>query len=360
MHFKYYFDYLSGLVDETPYNKFWDNPNNNILHILCYHVNSQGKYPFVQVLITKIPYCNNLVTEKFIMPYIIIQDRNVETIKMNVIEYVRNELKSIGCDYDKVNEDMFKGYVREIHTTDKIQLLAVMDISSIDIGGLLLLRNYSSWFLLPTEIQHDWGVFGITIDDDLVELFIKHREYGLIIDLITNESYMLPNAVYTGSELKKAEFYSIFGNCKSKKYPTAGEYYYFYGNYVNAIKDGGWIQDKNATKKIGDRILVDNSGKKYLNGAINRYAMFFPANNSYYISPTTRDDINFVGYKIDEHMAKESCLWILYVSPTQFSRENVVCKNYKSFVSLSYHKLDYNLLGDEYSPNNKLPQIVIK
>ena len=37
-----------------------------ILHILCYHVTKNSKYPFIQFLLEKLPYCNDIIQEKLV------------------------------------------------------------------------------------------------------------------------------------------------------------------------------------------------------------------------------------------------------------------------------------------------------
>ena len=61
--------FLEGLVNKHIYtNEIYDEENKGtILCILCYHVTETSKYPFIQFMMEKIPYCNNLIKEQFIL-----------------------------------------------------------------------------------------------------------------------------------------------------------------------------------------------------------------------------------------------------------------------------------------------------
>ena len=41
-----------------------------IINILCYHVTQNNKYPFIQFMLEKIPFCNNIIQEKLVLPHV--------------------------------------------------------------------------------------------------------------------------------------------------------------------------------------------------------------------------------------------------------------------------------------------------
>ena len=60
---------------------------HNFLYILCYNINDTTKYPFLQFMMEKIPYCNNIVKEQLTLPYIFIRDfsNNIENSILNLL-----------------------------------------------------------------------------------------------------------------------------------------------------------------------------------------------------------------------------------------------------------------------------------
>ena len=80
----------------------------NLLNFICYRVNTDGKYPFLEFMMEKVPFCNNFVKEQFIIPYILFSDIK-KSIEELVIEKIKDSLKNMGGDYKNVNYDMYKG-----------------------------------------------------------------------------------------------------------------------------------------------------------------------------------------------------------------------------------------------------------
>ena len=78
---------------------------NCILNIICYHIELQCKYPFLQFMMEKVPYCNNIVKEQLIFPYIFIRKSERNNIKELVLKKVKMELDSLKCKND-IDEDL--------------------------------------------------------------------------------------------------------------------------------------------------------------------------------------------------------------------------------------------------------------
>ena len=60
-----------------------NNQDSCILNIICYHVENQYKYPFLQFMMEKVPFCNNIVAEQLIFPYIFVR----KTEKNDIIQW---------------------------------------------------------------------------------------------------------------------------------------------------------------------------------------------------------------------------------------------------------------------------------
>jgi hypothetical protein len=322
----------------------------NILHILCYHINNEAKYPFIQFMIEKIPYCGGLIKEQFTLPYILYPNLS-KSIEEMVLEKTQIALRTLQCKTDDLNENMYKGIVMD--KSDKYY--ALINITGIDISGLNLSRNSETWFCLPSEIINQEKICNIDVDEDLIELFTDIPELSLLTDVKKNICYMLPDVVYTGGEKKTVEFNGIFGKPKTQEYKNSGKYYYFYRSFKDVIKEGGWIKeggdrlidksDNNMACNEAGRLIIENDYGKYINGGINRYALF--VEGKIYIE--TEEEFSLDDKTIEELYA-DPCLIIAYIGKN--NKPNIQVKEYNSFYPLSNHCLNKDLLGESFINSN--------
>jgi hypothetical protein len=313
-----------------------------MLNIICYNIEKRCKYPFLQFMMEKVPYCNNIVKEQLIFPYIIIRN-SLRNIKDLVLERVKLGLDTLECKYNNITEDMYKGI---IFGDDLLTPYALIDITDIDICGLNFMRQTMNWFVLSSEIINNQNVLNIDIDKYVIDLFTDVRQIGHLINTKSNEYYMLPDVVYTGNEKKGAEFQSIFGNNRTKLYNNCGEYYFFYRSFYDAVKDGGWLKNE-TDNKIGDRILVNINSNKYIMGCINRYALF--VEGKIYVE-NNKDFM--LSDEVIENIYPEPCIIIAY-SGEHNIRPDILVKDYDSFVCLSYHILNNSSLDEYFIETNK-------
>ena len=65
-------DYKYLLEEKANKNFTFENLVNDrgfcVLNVICYHVEEQHKYPFLQFMMEKIPFCNNVVKEQVTLP----------------------------------------------------------------------------------------------------------------------------------------------------------------------------------------------------------------------------------------------------------------------------------------------------
>lgn len=335
------------------------NHDINIINILCYSINNDGKYPFLQFMMEKIPFCNNFIKEQFIFPYIMYTDTS-QDIKSLTLNKIKTSLKEIGCSFDTVNETMYKGI---IHDNKGIPYILI-NITGIDINGLQLSRNTLTWFVLPSEIINTKEICNIDIDNDVTELFTNLPELSLLTNNETQKYFIIPDAVYTGSEFKDVEFNSIFGNRKTKEYNSCGKYHYFCRTFGNAVKYGGWnkyggnnLIDKNnklhTHSLSGERLTIENDYGKYIHGGINRYALF--NEGQLYIELTNEFSLTD---DIIETIYPETTINICY-SNLDYLKQDILVKEYDNFVSLSYHSLNKSILGDKYISENKNKYMIL-
>jgi len=339
-----FMDYKYNLEDEAEIDITIDCPT--IINILCYHIEKGCKYPFLQFLLEKIQFTNNLFPEKLHLPIIFLNEP--ENIGEIVLSNINSILKKNGW-LGTINDEAYKGI---IYGEDGINY-ALINISDLDINGQYFSRDMSHWFALPSEIINSGHICNISFDHELTNLFLNFPDIGFLSNKISGKKYILPDAVYTGDEFRKVEFKSVFGNLKSKIYDTCSEYYYFHRSFGNAIKDGGWLKD-GCEGKIGDRITTKPKSNKYINGGINRYALFVEGNmftgsltNCELTDELTDQEINT--------KYPEPCVVIC----TKTIKPNILVKNFESFVSLSYYKIQQSVLFETYSEDNNDKYMVI-
>jgi len=212
------------------------NPNitrneldTNILYILCYHIETQCKYPFIQFMLEKIPFCNNLIQEEFVFPHIKLPNSSVDIrqLAINKVETCLAQILEPTIEY--------KGIVLD---TDLKTPYILVEVNSRNWYSPKLSRNSPYWFVLTSEIINTKSVCNISISEEVVSLFTSNPQIGMLMEPDTNINYNLPDGVYTSSNnIKKVEYNSIFGNVRTKSYNSCGLYYYFNRSYSNIIQN---------------------------------------------------------------------------------------------------------------------------
>lgn len=346
-------DYTYLIESQANKNIMINDINNmNMLLILCYNINTESKYPFIQFMMEKVPFCNNFIKEQFILPYVVYYDLT-QSIENLVLNKITRSLNIINCDGDKIVESMYKGIVID----KEGRQYAMIDITGIDLSRLKLTRNMLTWFLLPSEIINKQSVCNVPVDIEVVNLFTSMPELGILRNKVTNEFFIIPDGVYTGDEFKTLEFNSVFGNRKRKLYDSCGEYYYFYKDFSDAVKDGGWIKDggtkildlndnKN-THNSAERLIVENEYGRYIEGGINRYALFMEGK----IYLETGEEFSLTDEIIKKDY-EEPCIIVCYTGNHKI-KPDILVKNYENFIPLTYHKLNKVLLDDKFIEEKK-------
>jgi hypothetical protein len=336
-----------------------------ILHILCYHVTQNSKYPFIQFLLEKLPYCNDIIQEKLVLPMITISKENTnnnleseEDYSISIIDKIKGLLPALGCDGSKLTSDSFKGLLSDQNE----RIYALVDISAVDIFRIAITRNTPIWFALPTEIMNVRSICNIPIDESISELFLNMPELGVLRKLdIENmfpvgDAFPLPDAIYNGSYLRQTEFRSVFGTSKEKIYASCGEYYYYFRLFEDAIKEGGWLRDgghklidltdTNITHSVSGTKLVDNEYGRYIQGGINRYA-FFPGN--YMLHTESSNMFSLTDTEVCTKLERNDCIVIHYMEDTLDNiLPDILVKEYGLAFPISYHMLNKSILGDKY------------
>jgi hypothetical protein len=339
-----------------------------ILHILCYHVTKNSKYPFIQFLLEKLPYCNDIIQEKLVLPILTIPNANENTnvdddYSIAIINKIKGLLPALGCDGSKLTCDSFKGLLSDQNE----RIYALVDISAVDIFRISITRNTPIWFALPTEIMNVKSICNIPIDDDVNELFLNMPELSILrkfdIENVfpVGDVFPLPDAIYNGSYLRQTEFRSVFGTSKQKIYSSCDEYYYYFRLFEDAIKEGGWLREgghklidlnnKNITHSVSGTKLVDNEYGRYIQGGINRYA-FFPGN--YMLHTECSNMFSLTDPEVSAKLERNDCIVIHYMEDTIDNLlPDILVREYGLAFPISYHMLNKSILGDKYEINKQ-------
>ena len=341
MDYTYFIENLAN--KHVTLDDIYENNQLDFIYILCYHVNNESKYPFLQFMVEKIPFCNNMITEQFILPSCIFTNTSQIPIQELIMQKIHASLTLLDCDTSKLNTNIYKGiFYDDIIGTP----YALVDITTIDINYLKLTRDTTIWFALPSEIINTKTICNIPIDPDLTQLFLYTPELGILHNPKTENQYIIPDAVYNGGEYKNVEFNSIFGQSKRKICETCGEYYFFYRTFNHSIQNGGWNNNTTNTNNNG-RLLVDNEFGRYIKGGINRYALFTESPKIYF---EFNDKLTITDKMINDEY-DQPCILIFYKNENE-NKEDIIVKDYESFFPLSYHGLNKKMLGEIYDKQN--------
>ena len=281
--------------------------DNGQLYYICYHITTNGKYPFVQIML-------QLKDElSFNLPTVTIESINLDQDICDIIlNKIKTDLKKLRCNTNLLIEANYKGIF-----SDNNKSYALIDVSSVDITCLQLLRSSSIWFALPTEIININSICDIPISEEVVQLFTYVMpELGVLYK--TNElkeQYLLPDIVYTSSTtIKQAEFQTLFGPSKEEIY------YHFNGSFSDMFKDE----------------LLE---------AINRFALFIENPIIFDLELDDIKDIDDIEDIVYEKCGLTTCIIIQ-------SMNILLVKEYELFQPLSYHLLD--TVNTEETLNNKI------
>lgn len=311
--------------------------NNNIeyIQLFVYHISSDAdsKFPFMQILLEKIPNYMGILKEQLVIPTMMLSNDNIQSCIVNKLKIL---LSSIGCDVSKLDESCYKSLYKGKSTS--FISTALIDISCVDIRYLFIERNSPCWFALPIEIINQNNICNIEIDNG-INMSMNILEMSKLLNPDTNDYYPLPDVAYSGSEFGDTKFKSIFG-MNEQTYSTH-RYYSFYKNFNDAVKNGGWSQSGKPEYKF-DKLVTCNEVGKYNEGGINRYALFQGKGEILY-----KEDIDekYIGLILDKLFTEYDHVY-LYNKNKEIME--IIVKDYDLQYPLSYYKLDKYSLGDKW------------
>jgi hypothetical protein len=296
---------------------YLDNDIDNILQnieteeiiIVPFKINVTSNQPFNTFLLV------NDFTGSLIFPYINI--KHFENSPNSILHLLIFKLYSVllsnnSSECFKYNLDDFINLMdfKGIYTYEN-KLYAFIDLSKIEINATLINKNSFYWFALIDEILNKKKLCDIKINKEVTDFFINNNEF-IYFKNSKEELIEIPIVVYTGTYEKDLDFKIIFGNTPCDNNAIVGSGYYF-TDYKNAFRQGGWSKDYKPEFKYG-KLITDDENGKYIKGGIIRYAVFL-ANNLV--------KLNYPNDIIDESEIKKNKL--------SYTNENMD-KNYDDYI----------------------------
>ena len=296
------------LLEENAVNNSIKVPINKNIHILCYHINNSCKYPFLQFMMIKNSTYDSKIDTQLTLPHIVITSLTCD-IKSIILKEIVFHLNINNSNINKIIGDNYKGIIN-INDT----YCALVNISNIDINNV-----NEQMFVLTSEIINTKMFFNISISEKTIQLFLNNPYIGILTNKL-DELYIIPDVVYTCGEIKKEEFYSLFGNIRSKIYKSCSKYYYFYRNLKNAINS-----------------FSDNVNNKNLEGGVTRYALFVEGKIYYETDSecSLTDDIIDIKFP-------EPTIIISYIK-YENKKQDIIVKYDNSFTCLKTWKLNMKI-----------------
>lgn len=337
--------------------------------ILCaYKIDSTGKSPFLQFLLTNNDGELNL---PLLMIFSSFNKSNLisysKVFLSGILQVLNFELFDKKLEFDGFYEFGSKLYLFFDVTNCKYEL---DDIYS-----------NSSRFVLTDEILNQRRVCNLEISKKTTNFFIKNDIFNYLHDK-NNEAYEIPIVGFVGKSTEsRLIFTHTFGESSKDKTSILGPHYYF-TDFFNGVRQGGWSKDYKP-EKLFDKLITDNENGRYKSGGIVRFALF--VGNTKYIHNMPNDpndeseikkfkleDTNGdIQYEIqtlrvsdyDGNWAKEYDS--VYLGNIELDDGNlikdspiIVIKEHNQQVPLSYHFINKKRLGNYFDKDNLTYSII--
>ena len=195
------------------YENIIHSPNNIVMNVICYHINNEGRYPFIQILLE---YDINLDTFK--LPQVNILSDNV--LEKTVLTYMSKVFNTLNLSKEHIVID---GLI----TSTKTPVILV-NITNTDISDLELNKDNPYWFALYNEIINNEHICNIPISDNVVDFCLSNPAFGTLCytnNFGNKKEYPLPDVGYSNSDTNQSQINNIYG--KPKNNGKYGYNFYF-------------------------------------------------------------------------------------------------------------------------------------
>lgn len=246
----YNYTALSQLVDNID-----DLLSSNItIKITAYEIKNNKKNPYLSYLLYKDELSDSLFFPELPTVYQNVNSENV--IKLSKLMLFNLLSLTNHSEFDK--NICFKGFYlnsREVHI--------VFDLTECKLQIYDVYRTNQMWFALLDEIVNHKNVCNFFIDSSVTNFFINNDEF-IYLKNENGDNYELPVVGYIGMNginYNKVSFVYTFGNSPKDKNAILGPYYYF-TDYKNSIREGGWSETGKPVK-VDDVLITDNEYGRY-------------------------------------------------------------------------------------------------
>mgnify|MGYP001322440696 CR=1 FL=1 len=308
--------------------------------------------PFLCFLLYK--YDNNIknLSEYFVFPFK--KYKNLQNKKMKdaaddlVYNCTNNKLKCKGYIYENKNVYFF------YESLEKYNLEVIN-------------RKNKLWWVVLDEICNHKKAINFPIHKSVYTLFYNNPHLLYLKDNI-NDDIEIPSVVYYGAPWELIPYNAALGQRQNAK-RDFGSFFYF-GDYLQAIKDGCWTRNKRQYKSFYHNIISDKDGKFYKGGLI-RSIVFLGNSRCILYRPTDPFHWYINNYDSnkkkpsdhDERVGKYKGAWAkdydsLVLSNIKFknlsgyfhTNTEYIIKTSKQIYNLSSHKIDMKTILSNWDP----------
>ena len=344
----------------TALNKLVNNIDNRLFNnieikINAYEIKNNSKCPYLK--------------------YLLIKDELYETMFFPELKIITNDLNSENAiilskvklfnllglnNYSEFDKKIcFKGFY-----LNKKEVHIVFDLTDCNLQISDIYRMNKLWFSLLDEIINQKNVCNFLVDTQVTNFFINNSDF-IFLKNKNGDNYELPVIGYIGINdinYNKINFIYTFGTPTKDKNAILGAYYYF-TDYKNAIREGGWSETGEQIMKNGKRIT----------GAIVRFALFLGKmkivenllNDENDISEIKKEMINdtsldqnmeILTMRISDHDGKWTEKYdSVFLGKIELDNGGYfknapifALKEYEQQIPLSYHFIDKSYLQEKY------------
>ena len=339
--------------------------NNHCEIILCvYTINTSGRYPFIQYLLSNNMF-NNLALP--VLPAFSSFSKN------NLTAYSKVFLSGI------LQVDNFEEFNREIEFDGfyeyEQKLYLFFDASKCKLNIDDTYISSPLRFALIDEIINHFYICNMMISSETVNFFINNDSINYLYN-DKNEVYENPIVGYVGKQTpEKTNFVFTFGESAKNKSAILGPYYYF-TDFNHAIRQGAWSHNYKP-EHIYDKLVTDNENGRYAKGGIIRFALFTGKTKYIENMPNSSiDDSDMKKQRLNDtclnqnyevqtlRISDHDGIWAntydsAYLGNIELDDGSfvqgtpmIVLKEYNQQVPLSFHYIDKNKLNDKFESNS--------
>lgn len=285
---EYQYLFINNLLPQSSLK----NTKNNLLYIVCYFINYDIVYPFLNFMVEK--HHNTLLnTDSYQLPLLFLDSYD------NLEQEINNKLKTcLNCShYDKLNYS-----IKGIHQISNNNLNNNYIFINIDKSQHTKHKSLNTSFCITTEIVNNGFLNFIPFDNHIKKLFKSNIQIGKLHDK-QNKQYECPDVVYKFTPISKKNYIDFFEFEKTKEHNMFGYFYWFSTSLINCNID-------------------------MQSDIIHRYA-FFSYKTQYAF------DFDLISEYINEFDSVVCCCDMNYPNNVKH-KYNVICKHDYSFCLLPY------------------------